>query len=38
LTLASVWVIGEYGDILIKGGSFEEEELVKEVGSFNKIE
>ncbi|RGB34884.1 gamma-adaptin [Rhizophagus diaphanus] len=31
LTLASVWVIGEYGDILIKGGSFEEEELVKEV-------
>ncbi|CAG8713843.1 15780_t:CDS:10, partial [Acaulospora morrowiae] len=31
LTLAGVWVIGEYGDILIKGGSFEEEELVKEV-------
>jgi len=31
LTLASVWVIGEYGDTLIKGGSFEEEELVKEV-------
>ncbi|RHZ49598.1 hypothetical protein Glove_519g77 [Diversispora epigaea] len=31
LTLSGVWVIGEYGDILIKGGSFEEEELVKEV-------
>ncbi|CAG8582449.1 15939_t:CDS:10, partial [Dentiscutata erythropus] len=31
LTLAGVWVIGEYGDILIKGGNFEEEELVKEV-------
>ncbi|CAI2164575.1 11301_t:CDS:10 [Funneliformis geosporum] len=31
LTLAGVWVIGEYGDILIKGGCFEEEELVKEV-------
>ncbi|CAG8440588.1 11934_t:CDS:10 [Diversispora eburnea] len=30
LTLSGVWVIGEYGDILIKGGSFEEEELVKE--------
>ncbi|CAG8528592.1 2118_t:CDS:10, partial [Acaulospora colombiana] len=30
LTLAGIWVIGEYGDILIKGGSFEEEELVKE--------
>ncbi|CAG8656171.1 20965_t:CDS:10 [Cetraspora pellucida] len=31
LTLAGVWVVGEYGDILIKGGNFEEEELVKEV-------
>ncbi|CAG8802452.1 8120_t:CDS:2, partial [Gigaspora rosea] len=31
LTLAGVWVIGEHGDILIKGGNFEEEELVKEV-------
>ncbi|RUP47155.1 Clathrin/coatomer adaptor, adaptin-like protein, partial [Jimgerdemannia flammicorona] len=31
LVLAGVWVIGEYGDVLIKGGSFEEEELVKEV-------
>lgn len=31
LTLAGVWVIGEYGDALIRGGSYEEEELVKEV-------
>ncbi|CAG8554471.1 10937_t:CDS:10, partial [Paraglomus brasilianum] len=31
LTLAGLWAIGEYGDILISGGSFEEEELVKEV-------
>jgi AP-1 complex subunit gamma-1 len=31
LTLAGVWVIGEYGDSLIRGGSYEEEELVKEV-------
>ncbi|KAG0252272.1 clathrin associated protein complex large subunit [Mortierella polycephala] len=31
LTLAGVWVIGEYGDILVGGGSYEEEELAKEV-------
>ncbi|CAJ0626252.1 7031_t:CDS:10 [Entrophospora sp. SA101] len=31
LTLAGVWIIGEYGDVLIKGGNFEEEGLVKEV-------
>ncbi|KAF9180490.1 clathrin associated protein complex large subunit [Haplosporangium sp. Z 767] len=31
LTLAGVWVIGEYGDILVRGGSYEEEELAKEV-------
>ena len=31
LTLAGTWVIGEYGDLLLKGGSYEEEELVKEV-------
>lgn len=31
LVLAGVWVIGEYGDVLILGGAFEEEELVKEV-------
>ena len=31
LTLAGAWVIGEYGDNLLSGGSYEEEELVQEV-------
>jgi len=31
LALAGVWVIGEYGDILVQGGNYEEEELAKEV-------
>jgi AP-1 complex subunit gamma-1 len=31
LTLAATWVIGEYGDALLRGGTYEEEELVKEV-------
>ncbi|KAI5369519.1 Putative adaptor protein complex AP-1, gamma subunit [Septoria linicola] len=31
LNLAGAWVIGEYGDALLRGGSYEEEELVKEV-------
>jgi AP-1 complex subunit gamma-1 len=31
LNLAGAWVIGEFGDALIRGGSYEEEELVKEV-------
>jgi len=31
LNLAGAWVIGEYGDALMRGGSYEEEELVKEV-------
>ena len=31
LTVAGTWVIGEYGDLLLQGGSYEEEELVKEV-------
>ena len=32
LTLAGTWVIGEYGDALLRGGSYEEEEeRVKEV-------
>lgn len=31
LTLAATWVIGEYGDALLRGGDYEEEELVKEV-------
>ncbi|KAL4792408.1 adaptin N terminal region-domain-containing protein [Aspergillus venezuelensis] len=31
LTLAATWLIGEYGDNLLRGGQFEEEELVGEV-------
>lgn len=31
LTLAGSWTIGEYGDSLLVGGNFEEEELVKEI-------
>ena len=31
LTLAGTWCIGEFGDLLLRGGSYEEEELVKEV-------
>ena len=31
LTLAGTWVIGEYGDALIRGGQYEEEELVQVV-------
>ncbi|RMJ28180.1 AP-1 complex subunit gamma-1 [Aspergillus sp. HF37] len=31
LTLAATWVIGEYGDNLLRGGQYEEEDLVKEV-------
>jgi AP-1 complex subunit gamma-1 len=31
LTLAGSWVIGEFGDALLRGGQYEEEELVKEV-------
>ena len=31
LTLAATWVIGEYGDLLLRGGQYEEEELVKPV-------
>jgi AP-1 complex subunit gamma-1 len=31
LTLAGTWVIGEYGDLLLEGETYEEEELVKEV-------
>lgn len=31
LTLAGTWVIGEFGDNLLQGGQYEEEELVKDV-------
>ena len=29
--MAGAWVIGEYGDALLRGGQYEEEELVQEV-------
>jgi AP-1 complex subunit gamma-1 len=31
LTLAGAWCIGEYGDSLLRGGQYEEEELVQEI-------
>ncbi|KAF2757947.1 Adaptor protein complex AP-1 gamma subunit [Pseudovirgaria hyperparasitica] len=31
LTLAGAWVIGEFGDALLRGGQYEEEELVAHV-------
>ena len=38
LTLAGTWVIGEYGDSLLRGGQYEEEELVKEVRESEVVE
>jgi AP-1 complex subunit gamma-1 len=31
LTLAAVWVIGEFGETLLQGGSYDEEEAAREV-------
>ena len=31
LTLAAIWVVGEFGEVLLQGGNFEDEELVREV-------
>ena len=31
LTIAATWVIGEYADSLLRGGQYQEEELVQEV-------
>lgn len=31
LTLASVWMIGEFGELLLQGGSMEDEELVRDL-------
>lgn len=33
LVLAGLWCIGEYGDFLVQGGIYEDEELVQEVCS-----
>lgn len=38
LTLAGTWVIGEYGDALLRGGQYEEEELVKEVNEADVVD
>lgn len=38
LCLAGAWVIGEYGDLLLKGGQYEEEELVKPVSEADIVE
>lgn len=38
LTLAGTWVIGEYGDALLRGGQYEEEELVQEVKESDIVE
>ncbi|KAK0510081.1 hypothetical protein JMJ35_007475 [Cladonia borealis] len=38
LTLAGTWVIGEYGDLLLQGGQYEEEELVQEVKESDIVE
>ncbi|CAO3655145.1 unnamed protein product [Mucor hiemalis] len=38
LVLASVWVIGEYGDVLVNSGNFEEEEgVVIEVSDYSVV-
>ncbi|CAO1621457.1 unnamed protein product [Parajaminaea phylloscopi] len=31
LTLASVWMIGEFGELLLQGGSMEDDELVRDL-------
>lgn len=38
LTLAGSWVIGEYGDLLLRGGQYEEEELVQEIKESDIVE
>ena len=38
LTLAATWCIGEFGDLLLKGGNYEEEELVQEVKESDVVE
>lgn len=31
LVLAGLWTMGEFGDILIQGGNYEEEDIIKEI-------
>jgi len=38
LCLAGTWVIGEYGDLLLKGGQYEDEALVKPVSEADIVE
>jgi AP-1 complex subunit gamma-1 len=38
LTLAGTWVIGEFADSLLRGGQYEEEELVKEVSESDVVD
>lgn len=38
LTLVGAWCIGEYGDALLQGGQYEEEELVQEVKEYEIID
>lgn len=33
LTLASAWVIGEFGEVLLQGGSFEDEDVSRQVNA-----
>lgn len=35
LTLAAVWIIGEFADVLLQGGSMEDGEEVKQVNYLN---
>ena len=38
LTLAGVWTIGEFGDVLLQAGQFEDEESVREVNATEVID